>query len=271
MEINVSVVLYNTTSKDINNLLASLDLIKLRFKVYIIDNSPTDALKEKFKCKDYVVYIHNPANPGFGASHNIAMQLSIKDNVPYHLVINPDVYFKEDVITLMVDYLKKNSEIGMMMPKILNLDGSVQYLPKLLPSPFSILIRKLKWPKVIYSKFIDNYELRFVDNSIIYNTPVISGCFTLFNVNKLKEIGLYDDHYFMYFEDWDISRRMHMKYKTVYYPKVSVYHGYESGANKNIRLFKIYLKSAYYYFSKWGCFFDKDRSKINKSVLSQFK
>jgi len=63
---------------------------------------------------------------------------------------------------------------------------------------------------------------------------------------------------------------MHLKYKTVYFPEVSVYHGYESGANKNIRLLKIYLKSAYYYFSKWGWFFDKDRYKINKSALSQF-
>ena len=51
---------------------------------------------------------------------------------------------------------------------------------------------------------------------------MISGCFTLFSVEKLKEIGLYDDHYFMYFEDWDISRRMHLKYKTVYFPEVSV-------------------------------------------------
>jgi len=74
----------------------------------------------------------------------------------------------------------------------------------------------------------------------------------------------------MYFEDWDISRRVHQKFKTVYFPKVSVYHGYESGANKNKRLFKIFIKSAKSYFNKWGWAFDSDRRKINKTTLSQF-
>ena len=85
-----------------------------------------------------------------------------------------------------------------------------------------------------------------------------------------KEVGVYDDRFFMYFEDWDLSRRMHQKYKTIYYPKVSVVHGYESGANKDKRLFKIFVKSAIYYFNKWGWFFDSERNKINKKTLQQF-
>jgi GT2 family glycosyltransferase len=82
---------------------------------------------------------------------------------------------------------------------------------------------------------------------------------------------MYDDNYFMYFEDWDLSRRMHKKYKTIYYPLVSVYHGYESGANKSFKLFKIFIQSAITYFNKWGWFFDKDRKQMNKKALSQFK
>ena len=70
------------------------------------------------------------------------------------------------------------------------------------------------------------------------------------NLKAIQEIGMYDDNYFMYFEDWDLSRRMHKKYKTIYYPLVSVYHGYESGANKSFKLFKIFIHSAITYFNK---------------------
>lgn len=270
MRINISIVLYNTPIEDLNNLLESLDIVESKFTLYVIDNSSTDVLKNIFKFKDNVVYIHNPENPGFGSSHNLAMNISIKDNVKYHFIINPDVYFKSDVITNMVNYMQENPDVGVLMPKILNLDGTIQFLPKLLPSPYSVLIRKFKFPRSIYNKFINKYELREVDENLIYEAPILSGCFTLLNTEALIEVGLYDERFFMYFEDWDLSRRINSKFKTVYYPKVSIYHGYDSGANKSTKLFKVYLKSAFSYFNKWGWLFDKERKRVNKKILKQF-
>ncbi|MET4081169.1 GT2 family glycosyltransferase [Pedobacter sp. UYP30] len=269
--INLSIVLYNTSEEDIQNIFRSLEVVKSPYKLYIIDNSPTDKLLSFFKDKITVEYIHNPSNPGFGASHNIALKRTLIDNIPHHFVINPDVYFKQDVITEMVEYMSADSDIGMMMPQILNLDGTVQHLPKLLPSPLSIVLRKIKQPMFLYQPFIERYELRNVPNEQVYVAPILSGCFTLFSANALREIGLYDDRFFMYFEDWDISRRMNERFKTVYFPKVSIYHGYESGANKNKKLFKIFVNSAKAYFKKWGWFFDRDRGKINKITLNQFR
>ena len=159
----------------------------------------------------------------------------------------------------------------MMMPQILNLDGSIQSLPKLLPSPFSILLRKIKKPASLYQKFIDEYELRNVPKNKIYDAPILSGCFTLLNLEAIKKVGFYNDAYFMYFEDWDLSRRIHQHYKTIYFPVVSVFHGYDSGANKSIRLFKVFINSAITYFNRWGWFFDPERNEINKRALSQFK
>jgi hypothetical protein len=236
----------------------------------LIDNSPTDDLK-KIVIDERIEYSHIPSNPGFGAAHNIAIKKAIAIGAKYHFIINPDVYFNGDVMSPMISFMEADSEIGMMMPQILNEDGSIQNLPKLLPSPYSILMRKLKKPVSIYSNFIDKYELRSVRQDMIYNAPILSGCFTLLNLEAIKEVGMYDDDFFMYFEDWDLSRRMHTKYKTIYFPKVSVYHGYESGANKSSKLFKIFVNSTITYFNKWGWFFDRDRLKINKRALSQFK
>lgn len=267
----ISIVTYNTDEKELSKLLQSFERVAMPVKIIIIDNSPTDKLKVFFKEYKFVEYIHNPSNPGFGAAHNIAIQQSIQEKGQYHFVVNPDVYFEKDIITPMVEYMQQNPEVGMLMPQVLNLDGTVQHLPKLLPSPYSILMRKLKFPKFIYEKFINRYELRNVDKNQIYEAPILSGCFTLFRVEALKTVGLYDDGFFMYFEDWDLSRRMHQKYKTIYFPLVSVYHGYESGANKSKRLFKIFVQSAKRYFNKWGWIFDKERRKVNRKTLKQFQ
>jgi GT2 family glycosyltransferase len=269
IEISACIVLYRNKrtilSRTINSFLATKNDVRL----FLIDNSEKNDLKDI--CSDSRVnYIHNPSNPGFGAAHNIAIKKAIVSGVKYHFIINPDIYFTDDVICKMVEYAEKDSRIGMMMPQILNLDSSIQNLPKLLPSPWSIVWRKIKKPALAYQRFINKYELRFVPKNMIYNAPILSGCFTLLNLEAIKKVGFYDDKFFMYFEDWDLSRRMHQHYKTIYFPEVSVYHGYESGANRNSRLFKIFINSAVTYFNKWGWFFDKDRKNINKEALSQF-
>jgi GT2 family glycosyltransferase len=263
--ITVSIVLYNSNVFEIEKILAKLSFCN----VFLIDNSPSDDLRILAN-NTSVLYIHNPSNPGFGAAHNIALKKAIKMGSKYHFIINPDVFFESNVINIMVDVMKNDSIIGMIMPQILNLDGTIQYLPKLLPSPLSIFLRKIKHPIKLYTKFISKYELRFVPNDLSYNAPILSGCFTLLNLNIIQEVGMYDDKFFMYFEDWDLSRRIHKKYKTIYFPQVSVYHGYESGANKSGKLFKIFIKSAIIYFNKWGWFFDSERHIINKTTLEQF-
>ncbi|MEO7975778.1 glycosyltransferase [Flavobacterium sp.] len=269
-KITSSIVLYRNDINMLQNAIQSLLKLDGIDKMFLVDNSPTDELKI-LVIDSRIEYIHNPGNPGFGASHNLAMEKATKLGAKYHFVVNPDIYFKDDVIGPMVEYMASDATIGMMMPQILNKDGTIQNLPKLLPSPFSILKRKIKKPVRAYQKFINEYELREVDKALIYNVPVLSGCFTLLNLDAIKKVGMYDDSFFMYFEDWDLSRRIHQHYKTIYFPKVSVVHEYESGANKSKRLFKIFVDSAITYFNKWGWFFDREREKLNKEALSQFK
>lgn len=270
--ITISVVFYKNKASDLNTILSSIyeyGSFKKNIKLYIIDNSPTDELK-KLCPDDRTEYIHNPSNPGFGAAHNIGINKAIEIGSKYHFIVNPDISFEGNVIEKMVNAMDKDAGIGMIMPQVLNLDGSIQNLPKLLPTPFSIILRKFKKPRAIYNQFINRYELRNVPKDKIYNVPILSGCFTLLNLEAIRMVGIYDDNFFMYFEDWDLSRRMHQQYKTLYYPKVSVYHGYDSGANKNFKLFIIFIKSAIHYFNKWGWFFDSERRKVNKAVLDQF-
>ncbi|SFJ09843.1 hypothetical protein SAMN05421638_2147 [Kaistella treverensis] len=272
MLVTASIVCYKNDRKIILDSILSFINSETTFPVFLflIDNSPTDELKTLINHPN-IEYISNPSNPGFGPAHNIAIKMAISAGSKYHFVLNPDVSFQNDIIAPMLKFMEENTKVGMLMPQILYEDGSIQNLPKLLPSPMDVLMRKIKAPKFYYKPFIDKYELRFVEKSRIYNAPILSGCFTMLRVAAIKEVGMYDDRFFMYFEDWDLSRRMYQKYQTVYFPLVSVVHGYESGANKNKRLFKIFIRSGIAYFNKWGWIFDKNRNEINKTTLSQFK
>ncbi|WP_423147454.1 glycosyltransferase [Rubrolithibacter danxiaensis] len=269
-KITGSIVLYKNNTEKLTNSINSYLNYSVGGQLYLVDNSPTDYLKNI--CTDSrITYHHNPSNPGFGASHNMAMELAKIEGSKFHFIINPDVYFNQDVITPMVTFMAKNPDVGMMMPEILYPDGRVQYLPKLLPHPSWLVKRKFTHFLRQDNKLVQKYELRSFPQGEQYNSPILSGCFTLLSLKAIEEVGGYDDSFFMYFEDFDLSRRMHMKYKTLYFPQVSVYHEYESGANKSPRLFKVFLKSAVIYFNKWGWLVDRERDIINKKTLSQFK
>lgn len=261
-----SIVLFKNEEKLIRKTIESFLSTTLNVKLFLIDNSPTDTLK-CLANDSRIEYLFMNSNKGFGAAHNIVLK-----NAPniskYHLVLNPDVYFDSEIISLLIRKMENDTEIGMIMPKILNEDMTPQFLPKLLPSPLDLIIRVFFPKSLFFKQRRQNYVLeKYPDLEL--NVPIISGCFSIFRLNVLNNIGFYDERFFMYFEDFDISRRIHSKFKTIYCPSVSVVHAYERGAAKNFKLFRIFILSAFSYFNKHGWFFDKERKSFNKRVLSK--
>lgn len=243
---------------------------KLLCKIILIDNSPTNDLQDITDHKNSE-YIHVPSNPGFGAGHNMAMQMSV-ENADYFLVLNPDIYFDGSIIEEILKYLDLNTDIGVIMPNILYPDGRTQYLAKLLPTPMDFIIRRFIPFKSIKKKMADRFELRKSNYNMIMDVPFLSGCFMIFRTNVMKDIEGFDENIFMYTEDIDICRRViDSGYRSVFYPMVSVYHDHEMKSFTSIRTMKVYFKSAFYYFNKWGWFFDRQRSSINKNTLQQLK
>ena len=130
--ITACIVLYKNDINELKNVINSIVNSKLKIDLILIDNSPTNEL-EILKT-DNIEYLHNPSNPGFGASHNIAIKNSFARNSDYHLVLNPDIYFAEDTIEKLVEFMDSNEDVGHIMPKILYPDGDFQYLCKKNPT-----------------------------------------------------------------------------------------------------------------------------------------
>lgn len=271
MKVTGSIVLYNNDKKVLLEAINSFLENKNLGTLYLIDNSATNELKS-MAVDDRVVYIHNPSNPGFGAAHNIAIQKAMERDSVYHLVLNPDVFFSGEVMNELVSYMDAHPEIGNLMPKVLYPDGSLQYLCKLLPTPYDWIGRRFNPFKKMVEKRNQLFELRFTHYDKIMEVPYLSGCFMFLRMDALKKIGLYDEKIFMYGEETDLCRRLiDGGYKTIFYPKVNIYHHFEKGSHKSWRLTKIGMQSALYYFNKWGWFFDKSRKEINNDIISKLK
>ena len=259
-DISGCIVLYKNDRQVLEETIKSFLNTELKIKLLLIDNSPTDELKDIYQDKR-IEYIHNPSNPGFGAAHNIAMERAIKDHNKYHLVLNPDIYFATGNLERLFEFMEEHTNVGHVMPKVLYPDDSLQYLCKTNPNPFDLFARRFM-PGFIKSKFqkrMDAYEYRDKDyNKTMFDISYLSGCFMFLRVDTLKKVGLFDDRIFMYIEDADLTRRFLKVSRTAYFPGAVVYHHFEKGSHKNWKLMWYSIHGAFIYFNKWGWFFNKE-------------
>lgn len=259
-----TIVLYNNDRAILLQTIESFLACTLQVKLYLVDNSPSDILKNvSLDCR--VEYIFMNANNGFGAGHNVILRQPDKMG-KYHLILNPDIYFEEEVLGKLYDYMETNTDVGNVMPRIVYPNGDLQYLCKLLPTPKDWVVRMFIPIKSIKNKIDFNLEMRFADYNKEMNVPYLSGCFMFLRKSVISEIGVFDEGIFMYGEDTDLNRRIYQKYRTMYYPKAVITHNFEKGSHKSLRLFWIHVKAAVYYLNKWGWFFDKERREINRKI-----
>lgn len=272
MTISSSIVLYNTDQSQLSRLIDCIELSRVIDRVILVDNSPIKL--DSFFCNlPNVTYIYVGENIGYGAGHNIAIRLAIEANADFHFVLNPDIYFKQEELEKMITRMREDSSIGQLMPKVVYPDGSLQYLCKLIPTPFDLFFRRfLRGPlKETAQKQAEHFELRFTGYMHEMNVPYLSGCFMLFRISALKEIGLFDERFFMYPEDVDITRRMHAKYRTIFYPNAVIVHDHAKESYKSTKMLWIHITNMIKYFNKWGWFFDAERKKVNSKTLESLR
>ena len=210
--------------------------------------------------------INTGKNLGFGAAQHIAFKRFPKST--YHLVLNPDVQFGHKVLEGLVTFLEFNRSVGFIMPRVVYPNVSPQHLCKRLPTPFDIVSRRL-FPGLLQRLFrsrMSSFELHEMDMNKVLSVPYLSGCFMLLRGKALQEVGLFDERFFMYFEDIDLTRRINQRYNTVYYPYASIMHWHEKGSYKSAWLLFCGIQSAIRYFNKWGWVWDRERFRINKSI-----
>jgi mannosyltransferase C (fragment) len=261
---NVSIVLYNNKFDEVKALVSSLRSNPTVKRIFLIDNSKT-------RDDDYlgldVTYVFNDINLGYGRGHNIALRQTLYDKMsPIHIVMNADVHLEPEIIDNIVAYMCQHTDVAMLMPKVYYPNNKIQYLCRLLPTPIDLFGRRFL-PKRFMRRRVERLEMRHTDYDKIIEVPHISGCFMTIRTEVLEKSGLFDERFFLYLEDVDLTRRISRWGKTIFYPKVHIVHKHNRGSYNSFKLLIRHITSAYKYFRKWGFFSDKEREVINRKIF----
>lgn len=260
--ITVSIVTYNTPAKELDVVLPAVEGEEVVDEIYIIDNSSKDYIRDAVAKYPKCVYIPS-ANVGYGAAHNKAMRIARNKDLKYHLVLNSDIYFRPGLLERLIKVMEARPEVGQLHPAAVNADGTLQYSVRMLPSPFDLIFRRF-WP--FASPRDRKYLLKDLDHTMPHNLPYHQGSFLLFRNEALDRCGGFDERFFLYPEDIDITRRIHQHYVTLYYPLEYFYHLHKAASYHNKKALKIHIVNMCRYFNKWGWIFDKERRKINRRL-----
>ncbi len=261
-----SIVLYNNPEEEIVKLLDSIHTGSVD-KVFIIDHSDTDILKSVVARYDRTFY-YKQINKGFGAGHNKGLEFALELKPEFHAFINPDIYWEGDVIGELESFMNNNPQCGLVMPKILFPNGDIQYLCKLLPTPFDLFVRRFLPFKSYKERLNARYEMRSSGYDKIMEIPCLSGCFMFVRTSVLKEAGNFDERFFLYAEDMDLCRRIGMVSQTIFNPNITVYHTFHRASYRSVKYLGLHTRSVIKYFNKWGWIFDSYRNRCNKRCIS---
>lgn len=248
--ITVSLVVYKTPPAMLRSLLQSLPGAAV---TVVVDNSPTADLEPVATETGSVTYRHAPSNLGYGKGHNLAVQLAPPSD--FHLIVNPDIVLSPEALPQMVRYLLHHPDIGLLGPKLLHPDGSIQHLNRRLPTVLDLVLRRL--PRRLLTpamqRRIRHHEMQDVGYEQVYDVACMSGAFMLCRRSAFDLVGGFDQGYFMYFEDFDLCRRLQCAgFRTVYYPFATAVHLWGRASTKEIRMTLVHIQSMMRFFNKWG-------------------
>lgn len=236
------------------NLLHSIEKSSgnLKTEVFVVDNASSDGSVEYLSPRfPKVNFIQNADNVGFGKANNQAIKLA---RGTYTLLLNPDTLISEDTLRVMFNHMEQNPQTGAAGCKLLNPDGSFALESRRsVPTPSTALWKVLGLTRLFprNKRFADYYQ-GWKDENEPGPVPVLSGAFMFYRTSVLKELGGFDERFFMYGEDIDLSyRTTQAGYQIDYVPATSIIHYKgESTKKENLDYVIIFNKAMYKFFEK---------------------
>lgn len=226
MDISVIIVNYKNKDKTLNCLqsLVTADWGDLSHEIIIVDNASNDGSGEAIKAAyPQVKLIKSEKNLGMGGGNNLGAKEAKGEFI---LVLNPDTVIKDQAILKLHQHLSNNAEAAIAGPKLLNTDGSLQYSCLRFPKVYTPVLRRTffgGWA----SKHLDLFLMKDYDHEQPRQVDWLMGSCLLIKRDVLDKNGkIFDEKYFMYFEDTDLCRRIKQEHgrQVVYYPESIVIH-----------------------------------------------
>jgi GT2 family glycosyltransferase len=255
---SVGLVVYKTDVAELKRLFDLLAQECFLSQMFVFDNGGDEQLKNEVLQRGWR-YLSCGDNIGFGAGHNRILSELGPEHGEFHWIVNPDLEWDNSPTAEMADYLTMHPKCGAVMPDVLNLDGSRQYLAKSLPTPMILLGRRFFANSKKMQALIRQYEMRDQSYDEPFESPLISGCCFFTRQSLVRDIKGFDERYFLYLEDYDLCRKIWCHgYLLAVLPFVQVKHGHGRASYQFGRALWLHIRSACKYFNKWGWLVDRD-------------
>ena len=187
-------------------------------------------------------------NGGFGTGHNTVLSL-LQSRV--HFILNPDIQLTADTLSDLADWMAQHPGVVMARPALTFPDGRPQRLPLRRCSVRAMVYRQLPCLK-FWAKYNERYLMADKDLTKPTEIEFCTGSFSAVDTAVFKAVGGFDEDYFMYVEDADLTQKMRTRGKAYLVPQYTAIHAWHRAAHRSLKPFLWQLRSLLRYFSKWG-------------------
>lgn len=237
-KIGISIINFNG-QKDTIECLMSLSKVRVpegcSIYVVVLDNASNTPFELESSVKKLKVeVIHSTKNKGFSGGHNMVIEKFIKEGFDYVLILNNDTELESNFLSPLIVGIESDKKIAVVGPKIYFYKGSEFHKSRYTEEERGKVIwfagGQMDWKNVIGShRGVDEVDKGQFNQR--QETQFVSGCCLMVKVSVLKEIGLFDENYFLYYEDTDLQERIKQKnYKIVFVPESIIWHKNASAA-----------------------------------------
>lgn len=226
MQLSVIIVNYNVKyflEHCLHSVLRACNGIEA--EVIVVDNQSSDGSVEMINTKFPAVKLYaSPNNVGFAKGNNIAVAIA---KGKYILYLNPDTIVPEDCFIKCLEYLEAHDQVGALGCRLV--DGKGQFLPESKRGFPSVKVAFFKIAGLSSffkkSKIFNQYHLGYLPEFVTNEVDILAGCFMFCRKSVIDKVGSFDEEYFMYGEDIDLSYKIVKGgYKNVYFPETTVIH-----------------------------------------------
>ncbi|HRH32386.1 MAG TPA: glycosyltransferase family 2 protein [bacterium] len=229
---------------------------QLHVEILIIDNNPAAGIADMLKREFPEVRYFAKQNEGFGSAMNIGMKAA---KGKYILVFNPDIIISAGALEKLYTYMEQHPDVGIVGPKLLNADGTLQYSCNRYHEVLVPILRRTPLGRLSFGKRkVDHFLMKDSSHDEIVEVDWLMGSSLFTRAEALGKVGYFDERFFMYFEDTDLCWRFwEAGYKVIYNPEAVMVH-YHRRASADGSLFKQlrspltwhHIRSAYKFFRK---------------------
>ena len=258
MKILLVFVAYHPPEDDVERIQDCLALLSPEISYAVVVNDyhpgePVDRLQQ-----GSLLFLTSPHNHGYGRAFNRALETlkTMPEVQPQWIgALNTDLTWAPGTIEHLLSWLEGQPDVVLAVPQITDEDGEQEFLCKRDPTLLALASRRF-WPeclKPIWVKRYDQwYTMQDKDPRAVFDVPYLSGCCMLMRAESLMSVRGFDERFFLYLEDADLTRRLRQIGRCVHLPLASVQHRWSRGSHRSFRLTLVTLQSAWLYFQRWG-------------------